>query len=132
MCWKREWTKKFIASVLLWPLQKFQGFQNVLLSYRRVKFLYSYYEGKLIVKDRWDLPHASFFKQAVGMKGSWILGYKFGTNWCCTLFNLLVCFDAEEKLRKCRYFHEYDYEFSQLKWSLIIHFSLSIFTKRNK
>ena len=28
------------------------------------------YEETFIFKDRWDLPHASFFKQAVGMKGS--------------------------------------------------------------
>ena len=50
-----------------------------------------------ILKDRWDLPHASCFKQVVGVKGSWSLGYKFGTNSRCTIFNMLVCFDAEEK-----------------------------------
>ena len=50
-----------------------------------------------IFKDRWDLPHANWFKQAVRMKESWSLGYNFGTNSCFTLFNLLICFDAEEK-----------------------------------
>ena len=50
-----------------------------------------------ILKDSWDLPHASCFKQAVGIKGSWSLGYKFGKNSRCTLLNLLVCFNAEEK-----------------------------------
>ena len=44
-------------------------------------------------------------------------GFKFGTNSCCTLFNLLVCFDAEGKtpyvpLTK---FHKMTMEFSQLK-----------------
>ena len=46
-----------------------------------------------IFKDKWDLPDASCFKQAVGIT----LGYNFGTNSCCTLFNLLVYFDAKEK-----------------------------------
>ena len=86
-----------------------------------------------IFKDRLDLPHASCFKQAVGMKGSWSLGYKFGTNSCCTFFHLLVCFDAEEKnsLRAVTVM-SMTIKFSELKWSLIIHFPSGIFTQRNK
>ena len=107
------WSQQQILNVL-WHNTFFTIFpscQNFLPSHKRVKMFKSYYEEMWILKDRWDLPHASCFKQAVGMKGSWSLGYNFGTNSCCTLFNLCnVCFDAEEKLPTCRYYYEYDYE----------------------
>ena len=122
-------------NALLWLLPKFPSFQNVLPSNRRAKMFIKLLWGYVnLLKDRWDLPHASCFTQAVGIKGSWSLGYKFGTNSCCILFNLLVCFDAEEKTpyAPLTKFHKMTMEFSQLKWSLIIHFSLSIFTQRNK
>ena len=66
-----------------------------------------------LLKDKWDLPHASCFRQAVGIKGSESLGCKFGTNLCCTLFNLLVCFDAEEKTPLPK-FHSMTKKFSEL------------------